>query len=256
MITKKTIKSKIALPLTLGLLIASSLAPVAAHAATTSNLPNITPTTSVSIVGVNQTQLNNIITKGNAAIEERLATLNNLLSVVRSTTNKLSPTDRANLIVEIDSEIAGLTTLKTQLDGETTVTAAQTDNRNIYLDFRVYGLVVPKVTMVKAADDQQATEDLLSAMSIKLQYRINNALAAGQNVTALQDSLNTMESDTTTAQANSSAVETTVLPLLPAQYNTNPSLLDGDYAQLKLARQDNNAAYALAQEIVTGLKAL
>ena len=251
---KKSLKVKLILPaLASTLVLSTALVPVSAMAATT---PAVTISNGSSSTQTSPTQLQQIIAKGNAAISERLTTLGNLVSVVNTTTNKLTTSDRAYLLAEINSEQSGLSTLQTKLDGEVTVSAAKTDYQNIFLQYRVYALVVPKVTMVKAADDQQATETKLSNLSGKLQVRINDESTAGKNVSQEQSWLNSMESDTSNAQSISSSIEESVLTLQPSQYDANHAILSGDFNQLKQAKSDNQSAYNYAKEIVSALKSM
>jgi hypothetical protein len=249
---KKNLKSNLVLPaITASMLLGISLVPVAVNAA-----PVATVTASPTITTSNTDTLSTIIAKGNAAIAERLVTLNNLIGVINSTTNKLTPSDRAYLLSEVNGEISGLTNLKTQLDAETTVSAARADYLDIFTQYRVYLLVNPKVRMVKAADDQQATESKLTTLAGKLQTRIDEASKDGKNVTQVQTWLNDMETNTSNAKGISSTIETIVLTITPAQYDADPTILKGDLAQLQQAHSDNKAAYNYAKEIVSVLKGM
>lgn len=202
-----------------------------------------------------QARVQRIITRGNSEISRRLTTLNTLGSKISSAT-KLGSADQASLSSEVSTEISGLNSLKTTLDAETTVDGAQTDAQSIINGYRVYALVVPKVNLVKTADDQQVAEGKLTDLAAKLQTRITAAQADGKSVTSIQGALTEMTSHITAAQAISSQIEASVINLQPSDYNTNHSVLSGDRDQLKTAQTDLQAAVTSATTIISELKAL
>jgi hypothetical protein len=202
-----------------------------------------------------QARLQTIISKGNQEIARRLATLGTLSSKLNAAT-KLSAADKASLTSEVATATSGLTSLKTQLDAETTVAGASQDAQSIISGYRVYALVVPKVHLVKQADDEQSTDTKLTALAAKLQTRLTTAQKAGKNVTAVQAQLTDLLAKVSAAQSIASGIETDVVGLKPTDFNSNHSVLSGDAAQLKTAHADNQAAYQDAKSIVAGIKAL
>ncbi|MGH7240859.1 MAG: hypothetical protein ACREGB_01025 [Candidatus Saccharimonadales bacterium] len=135
-----------------------------------------------------QARVTNIISKGDQEITRRLTALNKLSSKI-SGTSKLTATDKSALASEVSSEISGLTALKTKLDADTTLTDAQTDAKSIIANYRVYALIVPKIQLIRTADDQQVVEDKLSDLATKLSARISAAQTAGKDVATLQTQL-------------------------------------------------------------------
>ena len=212
-------------------------------------------TTSGSTAAGDQAKVKLIINRGNSEIARRLTTLNALSAKVSGAT-KLSSADQALLSSEISAEVDGLNALKTKLDADTTVSDAKADAQSIIDGYRVYALVVPKVNLVKTADDQQVTESKLSDLAVKLQTRIDTAKTAGKNVTALQTELTSLNSKVSAAQAISSNIESAVVNLQPSDYNTNHSVLSGDRDQLKTAQSDIQGAVSTATTIITNLKNL
>jgi hypothetical protein len=215
------------------------------------NALSSTATTSTSA----STRLPVIISKGDQEITRRLTTLNTLTAKINAAT-KLSASDKITLTNEVTTTISGLTTLKAQLDSETTLTGAKTDVANIYSEYRVYALVAPKIGLIKVADDQQVVETKLTALAQKLQTRITADQQAGKDVTSLQSQLSDMNAKISASQSISASIEANVIGLQPTDYNSNHSVLSGDSAQLKTAHSDNTAAYADAKSIVSALKSL
>jgi len=201
----------------------------------------------------NQARLARIISRGNAEINRRLATLKTLDAKIASAT-KLSAADAATLTATVNSDIANLTALETKLDAETTVAGAIADAQSIINSYRVYALVVPQIYLVKTADDQQVAEGKLASLSGKISSRITAAQQKGTNVTALLAALAALNSKTAAAQGISSAIESSVIGLVPSDYNSNHSVLSGDGNQLKTAQAAIKAAIADAQSIISQLK--
>lgn len=228
------------------------LVPISVNAAAASGTP---ATTSATTSTNDASKVQQIITRGNTEITRRLTTLGTLSASVNAAT-KLTPTDKTNLLSEINSEISGLTSLKTQLDATTDITSARASAQSIFSDYRVYALVVPKVALVKAADSQQTTETKLTDLATKLQTRLSAAQSSGKNVATLQSELSDMTSKTNAAQSVSSNIETTVAELQPSDYNSDHSILSGDRDQLKAAQANITAAITDAKNIISGLKAL
>lgn len=208
-------------------------------------------TTSSATTGL----LTTIINAGNGEISRRLTTLNNLTSVINSA-QYLTASDKSSLSSEVTTEVSDLTSLKTKLDAETTISAATADDTAVITEYRVYLLVVPQVYIVISADNQQSVEAALSKAATGFQSAITTAQNAGKNVTTLQSELSSLNSQVTAAQAISSNMETTVVGITPTTFNGNETILTGDYNKLLTAQTDNEAAINDANQLLTGLQAL
>lgn len=196
-----------------------------------------------------------IITKGSQEIDRRITTLNTLTNKITAAT-KLTAADKASIAAQVSTEITSLTALKTKLAADTTLADAKADAQSIYTDYRVYALIVPKVRLVKTADDQQVVEVKLTALAAKLQTRLTSAKAAGKDTTSLQAQLDDLNAKVSAAQAISASIESKVIALQPSDYDSNHAVLSGDADQLKTAHSDNQAALTDAKAIVSGLKNL
>lgn len=200
-----------------------------------------------------QTRLDDIKTKGSQEIDRRLAKLGTLNAKIAAAT-KLSATDKAALTTQVTTEISGLTTLKTTLNAETTLAAAKTDARSIISGYRVYALIVPKVYLIKVADDQQGNEAKVATLIPKLQAALTNAKNSGKDVATLQTKLDDASSKQQAAQAISSSIETKVINLQPTDYNSDHTILSGDREQLVTARTDLKTAVDDMTAVRDGLK--
>jgi len=199
--------------------------------------------------------LSNIKSRGAAEITRRLTTLATLQSKISSATH-LTSSDAAYLSSEVSSEVSGLTALQTKLAADTSCATAKVDAQSIINDYRVYALVVPKVELIKTADDQQTTEGKMTNLSTELQARITADQNDGKNVASLQADLNELNTQNSNALKISSDIEAAVLPLQPTDYNNDHTILSGDYAQLKTAHGDLVVARNDAKNVISGLKSL
>jgi hypothetical protein len=236
------------------LAMAAAVTPSASTTTTTST-PATSAETAAALKQLQQQHLAAIQSRGDAEITRRLGQLKQLGSLITATT-KLTASDRSTLSSEVTIEISGLTSLETQLNGETNLTAAIADAQSIFTEYRVYALVTPKVHLIKVADDQQVNEANLAALATKLQSRLTTAETKEQDVATLTTTLADMNAKVKAAQTISSSIETGVIGLQPGDYNNNNAVLSGDGAQLQTARTDNQAAYEDAQTIIKALKKL
>lgn len=201
------------------------------------------------------TKLKLIISSGDREIARRLQSLSRLSTEITSAAH-LTASSKTALQNEVNSAVSGLNTLKTKLDNDKTVSSAKADAQSIMNEYRVYALIVPKVHLIKLADDIQATDGKLSDLANKLQTRIATEKTSGKDVSALESKLTDMNAQIAAGQNIAGNVETKIIGLQPSDYNSDHKILAGYSAKLKAARTDNQAAYADAKAIIDTLKTL
>jgi hypothetical protein len=83
---------------------------------------------------------------GDGRIGDRLTALTNLGNRVANdlSAKRITSDEASSLQNDISTNEGGLNTLKTKLDGETTAAAAVTDVKNIYEQFRIFAVVLPR----------------------------------------------------------------------------------------------------------------
>jgi hypothetical protein len=231
------------------------LTPVLSMATVHADASPATPTTGTAAAGADSKRLTTIKTKGDAELGRRVDTLAKLLISISSAT-KLSASSKAALSEQVSDESVALAGLRVKLAAETSVASALDDVKTMVTEYRVYALVAPKVQLIVAADDEQAVETKLFALQAKLITRLDNARTAGKDVTALQAKLDDLTASVTDAQALSSGVEASVLPLQPTDYDNDHAILSGQRDKLTTAKTDAQAAFTDAKAIVAGLKKL
>lgn len=195
-----------------------------------------------------------------AEINRRLTYLKQLLAIINES-KKLNASDKASLTTEIDDEMSGpapygLVNLQTKLNADVTLADVEADRTSIYTQYRVYLLICPKVNIIATADYQIQVEANLTKFAGVLQTRITAAQQQGKNVSSLQTELASMQSEVTSANTASNTAETNVLPINPAGYDGNTSILVPYRQDVGTAHSDMVTARNDAQAIVKGLEQL
>ena len=199
--------------------------------------------------------LSAIQARGDTDITNRVTSLTTLVTSV-SSAKRLTSAQENELITEMQGEITGLTSLKTSLDGDTTVADATTDFKNIFAQHYIYAFYIPRINRILAADDQADATAILLALVPKIQADITTAQSKGNDVTALQSSLTDMQSQLTSAQSTVASVTTSLLPLSASGYPSNANTVQEAAASLKSSRAQLQTAHVDANAIVNGLRSL
>lgn len=195
------------------------------------------------------TNLQKQIAEGDAKIARRLSDLQTLTTRVQSL-SAVSNKDKDKLVSNINGTAAGLTALKKQLDKETTLSAAETDVQNIYSNFRVYLLVIPRVRVISLADFERIQEANWTTVATVLQPLVG----AAQDKATLTPLLNDAVANLSQAHTTSVNDEAKVLALQPSDYNSDHSVLSGNFSDLKGAEAKVAKAKGDMKTIIAALK--
>ncbi len=218
-----------------------------AFAAATTTTATTTPATLASVIA-----------KGDSQISVIIGRLNTLISKI-ATMKLESAANKASLTAQLQASITNLTTLKTKIDGETTVASAKADVATIYTNNRVGAVVMPRVQMTASADQLLAQISDLSARGTTTQARIVAAQAAGKNVTALNALYADFQAKIVDATTNAHTVQTSLVGLVPDNGNvtvlaSNKVTVTTAHTTLKTAQSDVAAARLDLKNILIGLK--
>lgn len=206
------------------------------------------------------TQSQKIITRSDTAIAARITALNDLSTRVSALKN-VSATEKASIAADVQANIAGLTSLKAKIDGESDVATLQTDEKSILGSFRIYALVIPQGYIASSADRVDTITGMLTTISAKLQTRITTAQNAGKNVSAEVSLLADLNAKIADANTNASTAATAIANLMPDQGNatvaaSNKATLVSARANLKTATSDLKTARDDANTIIKDIQAL
>lgn len=194
-------------------------------------------------------------TRALSEIDRRITVLTSLLTTL-SNLKRVSDTQKATLSGLINTEIVNLNALKTKISTETDPALLKADKQSIVTSHRIFVLFVPQIRLLAGADALSTVATNMSEFATRLTARVNEAQAAGQNVTQMQTLLADMQAKITDANTQSLAIITAVTPLTPAGYPANLSILQTAKANLKTGTQDLKTAAADARQIISLLKAL
>jgi len=177
---------------------------------------------------------------GDDAIAKRQTSLDAATTKINGfvSKNALTSTQAGPLLDQITTNKNGLASLKTKLDGETDITGARTDVKNIYLQFRIYAVFLPRTRHVVALDIMTNVDGKLTAAEPKIEDAISKAPASEQG------QLNTLYSDFKAqlkeAEAQIDAAQGQLPVLTPNTYNTDRATYDKAFAAL---HADTKAAH-------------
>jgi len=204
--------------------------------------------------------LSAVVARGDADIAARLDALNALNARVQAMSD-VSATQKATLNSELQTNISGLTGLQAQIDANTDVTSARTEDQSIFTAYRIYALVIPQGWILAAADRIDGINQLMTALSVKLQTRVSAEQTSGVDVSALTAAVADMNAKIADANTQAAAAQTRVSNLVPDQGNgaviaSNHAALVAARADTKVGTQDLVTARKDITTVMVGLKAL
>ncbi|GHO75324.1 hypothetical protein KSD_30950 [Ktedonobacter sp. SOSP1-85] len=192
-----------------------------------------------------------VITFGDQRITERLTDLSALDTKVQTLQQKkhIGEDEAEALKNDVSTNKNGLNTLKSKLDAESDAQAARQDVKNIYEQFRIYAVVLPRDEHRLHLDVEKTLDDKLTDMKTKIEARIDKAPADKK------DQLNSLYND---YKAQLAAVTPlidgakAILPnMTPANFNTNRSVYEG---QLNTLKSDEKTIQSDLQKATSDLK--
>jgi hypothetical protein len=182
------------------------------------------------------------ITLGDQLIAARQTSLTGLGNKVTERLNgKLITSDQANVLqTDVSTNASGLTALQTKLNAETTATAARQDVINIFLQFRIYAVVLPRDYRRLYLDVAANIDAKLRGLSEQLKEAIQGA------PTSVQGQLNSLYNDylaqLTTAESQFDVAQSDFPALTPSNFNYNRTAYEGSLNSLKTAEQTIHTA--------------
>jgi septation ring formation regulator EzrA len=183
-----------------------------------------------------------VINIGNQLINARLNALNTLSSRVtqQQQAGHITADAASALQADIATNQNGLRSLQSKLDAETSAQAARQDVKNIFWQFRIYAVVLPR-------DYQQlhfAIEQKLAARMEAAKASIEKAIAAAPSSkqAQLQSLYNDFKAQLATAEAQFDTVQSTLPTLTPENYNQDHATYASNLAKVRAAEKTAHAA--------------
>jgi hypothetical protein len=239
---------------TTGLLGASALLlPLAALAQPT--LPTPSPTPGPAPSTQQAAKLNTIKTHGGLEIDRRLTALENVLQKAKLNST-LTKDNKEFLLGQLRGELEGLNAIKTKLASETALSAARIDVQSVWLEYRVYALLLPKARLIVVADRLQSTGNRLKNLTEKIEAKIVGAEAQGYEVGDMQVELANMKTQQAAAENMYRDMVGKVIELQPSDYVASHRVLTDYRDSLRVARTDFKVAFESAKAIVEAIKVM
>jgi hypothetical protein len=183
------------------------------------NVANRIDKTASKAAGKQTNELQNIISRSNTLITNRLTSLSTLSTRVQGD-KRLSTSEKSSLASDIQTDTNGLTALKTKIDADTDATTARTDEKQIITSYYVFAVFEPKVRYLIILNNLQTTTSNIQALATQLQNLITTFKSQGKDVTQLQSLLDDITSQLQTINTTISADITTVQNISPTSKPT------------------------------------
>lgn len=164
-----------------------------------------------------ETNLTNLKQRADKAIDNRIAELGKLSSRIQND-SRLSADEKSSLTAEIQTNITGLTNLKTKIDADTDIAVARTDAKSIY-SFRIYMVVVPQTRLLITIDNLATLTTNLQGLTPKVQDLINTLKSQGKDVSNLQSLLDDINKQLSTISTKLATDKQTVMAVTPQTAN-------------------------------------
>jgi hypothetical protein len=214
----------------------------------------MTPVDAATMTGSCGKNLSCVQTFGKTEIDKRVAALNVLVGKVQANAY-LTDQQKDTIQTDAKSNIPPLQALETKLMGETNIADARTDVRNIYVDFRIYAIVLPRDYHEIWLDHESNLHDQFVAGEPTINQAIQAASAKGINVAQEQSQYNDLVAKVTDAGAQITSAQNLIASLVPANFPGTTQTLATMRGDMKQAHGDLVAAAADLNSITQELKA-
>jgi hypothetical protein len=206
----------------------------------------LVPTTAFAATNTNNkcatTDTQCIITTGNQLIASRQTALTTLSGKVTIRKNQnMITSDQANVLKsDISTNQSGLAALKSKLDAETNPKLARQDVANIFFQFRIFAVVLPRDYRRLYFDVEVNVDSKLRNLGPSVQQAISKAPAGEQ--AQLNTLFNDYKNQLATAESQFDVAQAAFPALTPANFNYNRSTYQATLSKLDTAEHTIHTA--------------
>lgn len=201
---------------------------------------------------VETNSMENLRQRARAEITRRITFLTEL-SVKIDNLKKLSGTDKTSLKSQIQSQIDTLNALNAKIDSDTDITTLRADVKSIINGYYTFAYFRVKISLFVAAGRLSTTADILNVVYTKLQARISEKQAKGEDTTSLNALLSDMLVKITDARTQHDAAIAILNTLDATSFTQNKSSFSQVRSKIKLGADSLRIAYQDAVKIRQGL---
>ncbi len=156
---------------------------------------------------------------------------------------QLSDADKSSLTQELATQITALSNLKGTILNDTSTTTLKSDVQSITRSFRTFALTIPKGAIIAAAGRIDSVTMDMQTIGAKLKTLIDNAAAAGRDVSAAQAVYTEYVAKIDDAQAQADAARAGVENLVADNgdntvYQNNMTAIQAAQKKIQLANSD------------------
>ena len=201
----------------------------------------LVPTTAVAATNANNkcapTDTQCVINAGDQLIASRQTALTTLSGKVtaRENQNQITSDQASALQSDISTNQSGLTALKSKLDAETDPKAARQDVANIFFQFRIFAVVLPRDYRRLYLDVEVNVDGKLRSLGPGVQQAISKAPAGEQ--AQLNTLFNDYKNQLSTAESQFDVAQAAFPALTPANFNYNRSTYQTTLSSLDSAER-------------------
>lgn len=190
---------------------------------------------------VRTNSLSRIKNRGMQLIDERIKALEGNKYIINTKTT-LTTDQKAALSTILTNNVNGLTTLRGTIASSTDATSTRALVQSIFVDFRIYAVILPQVRLEKRIYDLQNHSGKLSDTFIKTQAKIDEAKAKGKDVTEWQKMLDDAKVLVANDMNTLALLFTKVSALKPSDYGTTSRMvIESTNTDLKKVVRDFNS---------------
>lgn len=143
------------------------------------------------------TELTKLQQRANTMIDQRITSLNTLLSRVQNDT-RLSSADKATLTGNITTMISNLQSLKAKIAADTTLDAARADAKSIVNSYHIYATFEPQTRLLTIISNLQTTATNITNLVPQLQTLSNTLKSQGKDTSAIDTAITDINTQLTT----------------------------------------------------------
>ncbi len=191
-----------------------------------------------------------VITVGDQLIANRLTDLTTLSNRVSQqlSAGHITADDASALQADVATNQSGLKSLQAKLDAETSAQAARDDVKNIFVEFRIYAVVLPRDYQQLHFDIERKLDARMEAARPTIEKAIASAPASKQ--AQLQALYSDFKNQLATAEAQFDTVQTTLPTLTPSNFNLNRTSYLTNLSKVRVAEKTaHNALHQAASDL-------
>lgn len=186
-------------------------------------------------------------------IDKRIDELTKLITRINAA-GRLSADDKAAIIADLNTTIAGLRTLKSKIGSDTVIDTLKADIRSIFEKFRVFAVVMPRAEGLSGINKIKTVLGKLQAAGDRVSKLIDKAVAGGADTAKISLLFTDYQTKLADAKVQLDAATVKFNAMKVNDPTAAKTLFQDGKALLKKAKEDLRAAHKDLKEIIALLR--